>query len=60
MNLTNYEDETIRIINKPDQYWPEVWYREIREVYVGKWFFGLLPMYRYEYTEWMKDESLGR
>ena len=53
--MTNYEDEFIRIINKPDQYAPEVWTRELKRVNVGTWLFGLLPVYEYQYTEWEKN-----
>ena len=52
--MNNYEDEFTRIINKPDQYVPEIWHRELERVEVGRWFFGLLPVYEYRYTEWRK------
>jgi hypothetical protein len=54
--MTNYEDDFIRIINKPNQYKPEMWTRELRRVQVGTWLFGLLPVYKYQYTEWEKNE----
>ena len=56
MTLTNFEDDFTRIYNRPDQYMPEVWHRHIERVKVGTWFFGLLPVYEYRYTEWKKEE----
>lgn len=53
--MTKDEDDFIRIINKPDQYKPEVWTRELKRVNVGTWLFGLLPVYEYRYTEWEKN-----
>ena len=53
--MNNYEDDFIRVINKPDQFAPEVWTRELRRVQVGTWLFGLLPVYEYQYTEWEKN-----
>ena len=52
MNLTNYQDDIIRVRNRPDQAKPEVQHRELERVKVGTWFFGLLPVYKYQYTEW--------
>jgi hypothetical protein len=53
--VNNYEDDFIRIINKPDQYKPEVWTRKLKRLKVGTWLFGLLPVYAYEFTEWEKN-----
>ena len=55
MNLTNFQDDFTRIRNTPDQYRPEVEHRELKQVKVGTWLFGLLPIYRYEFTPWEKD-----
>ena len=55
MNLTNFQDDFTRIRNTPDQYRPEVEHRELKQVKVGTWLFGLLPLYRYEFTPWEKD-----
>ena len=55
MSLTNFEDDFLRIYNRPDQYAPEVWHRKLERVKVGTWFFGLLPVYKYFYTEWEKN-----
>ena len=56
MNLTNHQDDFIRVRNRPDQYMPEIEHRHIERVKVGTWFFGLLPVYEYRYTEWEKEE----
>ena len=53
--LCDFEDDFIRIINSPDKAEPEIWHRELEEVFVGYWFFGLIPRYEYRYTEWKKQ-----
>ena len=53
--MSNYEDNFLRIINKPDQYAPEIWNRQLERIKVGTWFFGLLNVYAYRYTEWKKQ-----
>lgn len=50
-----YEDDFLRIINRPDQYMPEIWHRRLERVKVGTHFFGLLNLYEYRYTEWVKQ-----
>lgn len=57
--MNNFEDDFLRIINKPDQSQPEIWHRKLEEVQVGTWLFGLLPRYEYFYTEWEKQEPLS-
>ena len=57
MSLTNFEDDFIRIYNRTDQYAPEIWHRKLERVQVGTWFFGLLPVYKYFYTEWEKNNA---
>ena len=56
MSITNFEDDFLRIRNRPDQYKPDIWHRKLERVFVGTWFFGLLPRYEYFYTEWEKQE----
>ena len=56
MSLTNFEDDFLRVRNRPDQYMPEIWHRKLDRVQVGTWLFGLLPVYEYFYTEWEKQE----
>ena len=56
MSLTNFEDNFLRVRNRPDQYMPEIWHRKLDRVQVGTWLFGLLPVYEYFYTEWEKQE----
>ena len=57
MSITNYQDDFIRIRNRPDQYIPEVEHRELKRIKVGTWLFGLLPIYRYELTDWQGDKN---
>jgi hypothetical protein len=57
--MNNFEDEFTRVINKPDQYAPEVWHRQLERIRVGSKFFGLFPVYEYRYTEWVKEEPKG-
>lgn len=52
--MNNYESDTLRIINKPDQYKPDIWTRQLERVKVGTWFFGLFSVYEYRFTEWEK------
>ena len=54
--MTDYEDEFIRIRNLPNQYVPDVWHRQLEKVKVSTWLFGLLPVYKYRYTEWEKQK----
>ena len=54
--MTDFEDDFIKIINKPDQYMPEIWHRQIELIKVGTWFFGLLPVYKWQYTRWEKQQ----
>jgi hypothetical protein len=55
--MDDYEDDFIRIRKRLDQYAPEIWHRELERVKVGTWFFGLLPVYEYRYTEWKKNHA---
>ena len=55
--MNNHENEFTRIINKPDRYTPEVWHRQVERVEVGRWLFGLLPIYKYRYTVWIKEDG---
>ena len=56
-SLADYEDDFLKIRNRPDQYMPEIWHRRLERVLVGHWFFGLLPVYQYVYTEWTKENE---
>lgn len=55
--LADFEDDFLRIKNLPGQFMPEIWHRELKEVLVGHWFFGLIPIYDYVYTDWVKQEN---
>lgn len=55
--LADYEDDFLKIINRPDQYMPEIWHRKLDRKQVGTWFFRLLPVYEYFYTEWEKEKA---
>jgi len=55
--MNNYESDTLRVINKPDKFAPELWHCEIERIKIGTWFFGLLPVYEYKYTEWKKEKA---
>ena len=57
MSLTNFEDAFLRIRNRPDQYMPEIWHRKLECIKVGTWFFGLIPIYEYRYTQWEKQND---
>ena len=53
--MNNYESDTLRIINKPDKFIPEIWTRQLERVKIGTWFFGLLSVYEYRFTEWKQE-----
>jgi hypothetical protein len=53
----NRDDEFTRVIYKPDQFQPQVWHRALERVQVGSKMFGLLPVYKWQYTEWKKAGS---
>ena len=53
--MTNFQDDFLRVRNRPDQYAPEVEHRNLERVQVGTWFFGLLSIYEYRYTKWEKQ-----
>jgi hypothetical protein len=53
--MNNYQDDFIRIRNRPDQYMPEIEHRQVERVLVGTWLFGLLNRYEYRFTDWGKE-----
>ena len=57
MSLTNFQDAFTRIRNVPDRYEPIIEHRQLEEVLVGYWFFGLIPRYEYFYTEWEEQKE---
>ena len=57
MSLTNFQDDFLRIRNRPDQFLPEIEHRQIVRIKVGSWFFGLFSIYEYRYTEWEKEND---
>jgi len=50
-----FEDEFIRIRNRPDQWMPEIEHRRLERRVVGTYFFGLFKRYEFYYTEWSKE-----
>jgi hypothetical protein len=48
-------DEFIRMRYTLDQMEPTIEHRTIEREQVGTWLFGLLPVYRYYYSEWTKS-----
>lgn len=59
MSITNHVSEFYRVRNVPHQYEPIIECRKLNRKKVGTWFFGLLPVYEYYYTEWEQQEPLG-
>lgn len=53
--MNNYEDNFLRVINKPDKFAPEIWTRELKKIKIGTCFFGLLSIYKIQFTEWKKQ-----
>jgi hypothetical protein len=54
--MTDYQDNFIRVRNRPDQYEPEVEHRTLERRVVGTYFFGLFKRYEYYYTDWSKHD----
>jgi hypothetical protein len=50
-----FEDEFIRIRNRPDQWMPEIEHRKLERRVIGTYFFGLFKRYEFYYTEWSKE-----
>ena len=46
------DDEFMRMRYVADKYEPVIEYRTIKREKVGTWLFGLLPVYRYFYSDW--------
>ena len=53
--MTNYEDDFIRIRNRPDQWQPDVEHRKLKRKLIGTYLFGLIKQYKYYYTDWSKE-----
>lgn len=45
-------DEFIRVQYAFDKYEPIIEHRTIQKTQVGSWLFGLLPVYKYFYSDW--------
>ncbi len=46
------DDEFMRMRYVTDKYEPVIEYRTIKREKVSTWLFGLLPVYRYFYSDW--------
>ena len=47
-------DDFIRVRYIPEQDAPIAEYRTLEREQVGTWLFGILPVYRYYYSEWTR------
>ncbi len=50
-------DEFIRVRYVPYQLEPIFEHRTIKKEKIGTWLFGLLPVYKYFYSEWIKESE---
>jgi hypothetical protein len=50
-------DKFIRTQYAFDKWHPTIEYRTLERKKVGTWFFGLLPVYKYFYSEWKEPAS---
>lgn len=57
--MNDFNDDFLRIRNIPDRWQPEIEHRTLIRIQVGSWFFGLLPVYKYVYSDWGKDEHIN-
>lgn len=48
------DDEFVRMRYKADKY-SSIEHRTIKREKVGTWLFGLLPVYRYFYSDWIEE-----
>lgn len=46
------DSEFVRMRYVADRYEPIIEHRTIKREQVGTWLFGLLPVYRYFYSDW--------
>lgn len=56
--MSDLNSDTLRCRFAIDKWEPEVEYKVLKKVAIGKWFFGLLTVYRYYWSDWIgtKDE----
>jgi hypothetical protein len=54
--MNDFNDDFLRIRNVPNQWLPEIEHRQLYRVRVDTWFFGLLPVYEYRFTDWQKEQ----
>jgi hypothetical protein len=48
------DSEFMRMRYVADRYEPVIEYRTLEREQVGTWLFGLLPVYRYFYSDWIE------
>lgn len=53
--MNDFQDDFIRIRNRPDQMQLEIQHRQLERKLVGTYLFGLIKMYEYYYTEWRAE-----
>jgi hypothetical protein len=53
--MIDYQDDFIRIRNRPDQWQPDVEHRKLERKLIGTYLFGLIKRYEYYYTDWSKE-----
>jgi hypothetical protein len=49
------DDDFIRVRYTVDRMNPIIEHRTLEREQVGTWLFGLLPVYRYYYSEWSEE-----
>jgi len=49
------DSEFVRMRYVADRYEPVIEHRTIKREQVGTWLFGLLPVYRYFYSDWSEQ-----
>ena len=46
------DSESVRMRYVADRYEPVIEHRPLEREQIGKWLFGLFPVYKYFYSEW--------
>ena len=55
--MNDLNSDTFRCRFVIDQWEPEVEYRVLKKVAIRKWFFGLITVYKYYWSEWIGEKK---
>jgi hypothetical protein len=55
--MRDLNSDTFRCRFVIDKWEPEVEYRVLKKVTIGKWFFGVFTIYKYYWSNWIGGEE---